>query len=758
MPPPQVVESNSVNPACTVPQELSIVGDPHQLSRRDFIKLASLSAVAYQVLTACGPGAVPGAGESAQTGSNEIPIPNPKEVPGFGNPKRPWIFDVSTGEVTPVSPELPRIMSDTFPRWVNINNPLVELHPGKQMVARVLNNGGLGTELGVVTSNNARDLEAEIASSGWSWGDGAVGEKFVRPDSSGMLTAFMDYQMTAPKPSSINVAELVKPGRDIGDIHVLKNMYGDNFKLPGNVQQVASTVRMLSLLFSRIVTDNVLSLPEPERFAQYNAAKTRLIDNILTIPEYGEPQATQTAEMYLSDLQFDLSNPQHKEEMMKGLLPVLKQIASVDNISIPSAKLAVAIAMGLANGERINGSEKINALEKYADSDLPEGAVVPFTADAVVDKAVESEWQRIPLSKPRAFVVTVQNYRVDHAQGSPMESKGFERKVIFVNYDGERVTDTQKKGDGQFEALFTHQLFNMDPRELTKQRLIESTEKDNVFFSVKKRSDKHIETGQHVVELKEVDTLQVRLFLVPGGGMKWGVETNKSGKKPYGFGANVESMLGGQNFQVIPYQEIVMEDGSLFKSEVEGYLNKGWATDITERWYEWKRKGIKEVTKMSLRTPDQYLSRIADGAPLQPQSDLLRDTLLGRYAVMDVTNADLDSLKTNNVVAALDLIPLYQVSGGNGIQVDYVKPGDVLTYDNAVTVVNGEPMLRLFNHAGYEYAIPIDFAKIQLIDNGTWDRIVQTAKEVLPIALLLIPYGKLAGKGLSSLLKLVTKK
>jgi hypothetical protein len=238
--------------------------------------------------------------------------------------------------------------------------------------------------------------------------------------------------------------------------------------------------------------------------------------------------------------------------------------------------------------------------------------------------------------------------------------------------------------------------------------------------------------------------------------MQWGVHTIQSGTVPMEMGDQIYALLGA-DYNKLPYQEIIMDDGTYYKSSINGFFEAGWATDITDQWLGWKRDGLKEVTKMGLLTPDAYLARLSQGSMFQPQGSVLSNTLLGRYAMMDITNSDLDSLKKNSLIAALDDMPLYQVNGEYGQQVDVLAKGDVVTCDYNIIMVNNEPMIKLFDSGGLQYAVPIDFQRLQMIDNGTRDRIIETAKDWLPIALLLVAYGKGISRGARSLLKLITK-
>lgn len=733
------------------------------LSRRDVLKLATVGLMVSTFLTACG-GAVGSPEATSQNANNEIPIPNPEAVPGFSRPVRPWILDLESGLVIPATAEIGREVANTFSRWIDPARPLVELHNQMQMVVRAPNNTGTGAELGYETQYNVVDLQSERARNGFSLTDRAKGEQYVRPGSDGFLTSYMDYMMTGPNPSDGEVRKLVNKDM-LGDQHFLKDKDGNNFALPGNASQVLNLMQMVNYLYAKVVNDNIFGLSNTQRFEQFYTLKDRFISDILLIPTNGESQVRNTAINYLNSLGASTSDPNAITTLLDEIEPMIRTISKVDAVSVPSAQLAVSIAASLVNAEvslsndgiSPERSAKLQAISSYAKTDLQPDAVVAFDQERAIEQAVENEWQRIPLSKPRAFEVIVQKYEEKSTETGKVENNaGYERKVIFSSFTGDSVARFDKDTNGVFDPLFTHPLTDIGLSDLRDQKIIESEKKDSIFFNIE-REVNGLKSGQRIVELKEIDSSAVRLFVQPEGKMNWGIHTAKSGMIPMNLGDQVYALFGSENYNKIPYEEIIMEDGTYYKSSINSYFQAGWATDITDRWLEWKKAGLKEVTKMGLLTPDQYLARLSQGSMFQPQGQILSNTLLGRYAMMDVTNNDLDSLKTNSLIAALDDLPLYQVSGEYGQQVDFLARGDVVTCDYNIIMVNDQPMIKLFDSGGLQYAVPIDFQKLQMIDNGTRDRIIETAKDWLPIALLLIPYGKGISKGARSLLKLFLK-
>jgi hypothetical protein len=770
MPPPRIALAPKVNVVYPALQLDWVVVDPAQitastgqshtyLSRRDFLKLSSVAAAASMLLSACG---APATESPTSVGASEIPIPNPESVPGFSNPVRPWIMDMKTGLVVPATADIGKQVGNSFARWINPFKPLVELHDNQQMVIRAANNTGSGAELGYESQGLTRDLKSERATSGFSFTDSAKGEQFIRPDSNGLLTAYMDYEMSSPNPSNSDVSKLVN-NSTVGNQHFLKDVDGNNFTLPGNISQVLDLMKMVNYLYGKVVNDNVFGLSEGAKFEQFYAFKDQFISNILLIPSMGESQVRATANSYLTSIGTDISNPDALTTLYKQLEPMVRNVSKVDSVSIPSARLAVAIAASLANadvalfndGQSPERSAKLEAIQSYADTDIAPNAVVAFEQEKAIEKAVENEWQRIPVSKPRAFEIIVQNYEQNLKEGKPEENKGYDRKIIFSSFAGDALY-TESNGNLIFDPLLVESYLEIDPQKLQNQQIIESSNKDNKFFRIEKKTP-DFKSGQYIQTLREIDSSTVKLFSLPGGKMQWGVETAKTGTIPKGIGDQIYAWLGSDAYDKIPYQEIILDDGTKYTSKIDNFFQSGWATDITEHWLEWKSNGLKEVTSMGMLTPDQYLARLSKGSMFQPQGAYFNQTLLGRYAMMDITNDNLNSLKMNNIIAAIDDLPLYQVNGGVGQQVDILTKGDVVTCDYKIIMVNNEPMLKLFDSGGLEYAVPIDFKRLQMIDNGTRDRIIETAKEWLPIALLLIPYGKGISKGARSLLNLFAK-
>lgn len=752
--------TRTINPAYPALQENWVVVDPNKphLSRRDFFKLAGVGAAVIAVLTGCGPAAQ---ATESQAGNSEIPIPNSEDVPGFGRPVRPWSIDLTTGIALPTTAELGKQVARTFNRWINPVKPLVELHDMQQMVVRVPNNSGAGTELGFETQKVAVDLQAERAKSGFSLTDSAKGEQYVRPGVNGALTSFTDYAMTSPLPQD-SEKKAVNPDKNIGEQHYLKDADGNRFKLPGNATQMLNLMQLVNYLYARVVNDNIYGLSDVEKFNKFYEQRNSLIADILLVPQNGEAQIRSVGLNYLRAIGVDTSNEEIIKSSLDEVMGMISKIAEVDPVSIPSARLAVSIAAGLVKGEVAlfndgqspDYSEQLNIKRAYLSQNVPD-AVVVFDQEKAVDAAVENEWLRIPISKPRAFEVIVQTYEENKKDGKGEQNKGYERKIIFSSHLGDTQAHTDKSGGPEFKPLLTQALFDIDPKDLEDQQIISSTKKDNIFFTTEKTVG-DVKGGQRIIELKEIDSTSVRLFSLPGGKMQWGIHTAQSGTVPMGMGNQIAAWLGSA-YDKLPYQEIIMDDGTHFQSSIDGYFQKGWATDVTERWLEWKRSGLKEVTKMGALTPDEYLARLSVGSMFQPQGAFLSQTLLGRYAQMDIENEHLDTLKTNNVIAALENMPLYQVNGGVGQQVDILAKGDVITCDYSIIMVNGEPMIQLFENGGLQYAVPIDFAKLQMIDSGTRDRIIESAKTWVPLALLLIPYGKVVGNGAKNLLKLFLK-
>lgn len=707
------------------------------LTRRDFLKLAGFAALAG-LITACGPAPTEVESVTTQTPEEALDFSKPKETGNFYTPLRPWAtVDGQTGKVT--KENISYIMSRLS--WTHANNPVYSMTSG-QGVVRALETWAGGNMVATIDNTGAlKDYGYEKRETKSDFWYGARGDEELHFD---MRTPDQLMRVLASRRVGVDRSVIDSLEGDqkkfvesAGDQHsLIDQQTGVKMKIPGNVTQITGLTNMLNVLYERIVNENVHGLmagvDKTEAFLQQRDMMLDSLYQVKVDPETGV-NSLDTPEQVLSTFMAAAGYSEGMEgSLYQELLTNVLLLRNVDTTNIPSAELAESIMLSIANADSVlvktnmmdpavNMAERKAFLPQY-DPD----SAVPFTSENNVKKLVSENWMRIPVARPRVFEVRVEKFKINDK--NEKVSDGFDRRIIFSSYTGDSQIYSDSKGNiGDFEPkLGNTASISMD--DLKNQQMLYE---GNLFA---------LNASEELRQLNEVSQDKVRLYSVPNTNiLSWGVETPKTGIVPNGLWDTFVSKLG-IGYDKIQFQDILLDTGKEFISSPDGYFQQGWLTDMTEKWIRAQKEGVKELHSLGLFTPTEYLHRLARGPLFVPSDSNLKDLFLQYYIMSDFTGGT-NNMKSNNFACTMTDRPVYSSFGNVLSDAGTLKAGDFFAYDKNLTVVNGTPYMKIFSLAGGELLTPLDFNTIQLIDNGTKDRMIETAKDWVPLALAVFGLG-----------------